>query len=165
VVVSGLALGMVLAPGSPVQGHAHRLRWALLYALVLGVSAHLLHAARGVHPMFMINKVLATPPWCLWSSAITVAVWGALYWLIDVRQWGAWAGFLAPAGQNPLTAYLLAPAFDSVIVLLSQATGVPNVYAGLGAHFSTGLIRSVLFALLAVWLTGRLRRIGVQLAL
>ena len=165
VVVSGLALGMVLTPRSPVQGHFRRLRWALLYALVLAVSAHLLHAARDVHRMFIVNKILATPPWCLWSSAITATVWAALYWLIDVRQWTRWTDFLAPAGQNPLTAYLLAPVFDSVFVILSEATGVPNLYAELAARFSTGLIRSALFALLVVWLTGRLRRIGVQLAL
>jgi heparan-alpha-glucosaminide N-acetyltransferase len=165
VVVSGLALGMVLAPGSPIQGHARRLRWALLYALVLGTSAHLLHAAHDVHPMFIVNKILATPPWCLWSSAITATVWAALYWLIDVRGWGAWASALGPAGQNPLTAYLLAPVFDYVFEIVSEATGVPNFYAELGARFSTGLVRSVLFAFLVVWLTGRLRRAGVQLAL
>jgi heparan-alpha-glucosaminide N-acetyltransferase len=165
VVVSGLALGMVLAPGSPVQGHARRLRWALLYALALGISAHLLHAAHDVDPMFIVNKVLATPPWCLWSSAITATLWAGLYWLIDVRRWGAWANALAPAGQNPLTAYLLAPAFDYVFVILSEATGVPNFYAELGARFSTGLVRSVVFSILVVWLTGRLRRLGVQLAL
>ena len=165
VVVSGLALGMVLAPGSPTQGHVRRLRWALLYALVLAASAHLLHAAHDVHPMFIINKILATPPWCLWSSAITTILWAALYWLIDIRRRGGWAAFLAPAGQNPLTAYVLAPVFDYVFEIVSGATGVPNVYANLGTHFSTGLVRSALFALFVVWLTGRLRRVGVQLAL
>jgi predicted acyltransferase len=164
-VVSGLALGMVLAPGSPVQGHARRLRWALLYALVLATSGHLLHAAHDVHPMFIVNKILATPPWCLWSSAITAAVWAVLYWLVDVRGWTAGANALAPAGQSPLTAYLLAPAFEYVFETLSGATGVPNFYAELGARFSTGLLRSIVFSILVVWLTGRLRRAGVQLAL
>lgn len=165
VVVSGLALGMALAPGSPVQGHARRLRWALLYALALAASAHLLHAARAVHPMFIVNKILATPPWCLWSSAITAAVWAALYWRIDVRGWTAGVNALAPAGRSPLTAYLLAPAFEYVFEILSGATGMPNVYAELGARFSTGLLRSIVFSILVVWLTGRLRRAGVQLAL
>ena len=165
VVVSGLALGMVLAPGSAVRGPAHRLRWALLYALVLGASAHLLHSAAAIHPMFIVNKILATPPWCLWSSAITSAVWALLYWLIDVRGWGSPATALGPAGQNPLTAYVLAPVFDYALALFSDATGLPNVYGDLGARFSTGLLRSALFAVFVVWLTGRLRRLGVQLAL
>ncbi len=165
VVVSGVALGMALGSGSRVQGHFGRLRWAILYAVALAASAHLLHAAHDVHRMFIANKILATPPWCLWSSAITVAVWIALYGLIDVKQQGRWAAFLEPAGQNPLTAYVLAPIFDSLFTLSAEAAHVPNLYAELGTRFSTGLVRSALFALFVVWLTGRLRRSGVQLSL
>jgi heparan-alpha-glucosaminide N-acetyltransferase len=165
VVVSGVVLGMVLAPGSRVQGHGSRLRWAILYALALAASAHLLHAAHDVHRMFIVNKILATPPWCLWSSAITVSVWVLLYGVMDVGKHWNWATFLEPAGQNPLTAYVLAPVFDYVLVLSAEAAHVPNVYAALGQHFSTGLARSALFALFAVWLTGRLRRRGIQLGL
>ncbi|MFI5184530.1 MAG: DUF5009 domain-containing protein [Vicinamibacteria bacterium] len=165
IVVSGVALGMALAPGSRVRGHGGRLRWAILYALVLAASAHLLHAAHDVHRMFIVNKILATPPWCLWSSAITVAVWAGLYGLMDVRRHDRWAAFLEPAGQNPLTAYVLAPIFDYVFVLVAGAAHVPNLYEELGVRFSTGLARSAFFALFVVWLTGRLRRRGVQLGL
>jgi heparan-alpha-glucosaminide N-acetyltransferase len=165
VVVSGMALGMVLAPGSRVQGHTGRLRWAILYALALATSAHLLHAARDVHPMFIVNKILATPPWCLWSSAITVAAWAVLYRQIDMERPGRWASFLEAAGQNPLTAYVLAPIFEYAFILSSKALNVPNVYDQLGAHYATGLPRSILFALFVVWLTGRLRRRGIQLGL
>jgi len=165
ITVSGLALGIVLAPGSPFQAHRDRLRWGLVYGLALAAAAHLLHAAHGVHHMFIFNKNMATPPWCLLSSAITIGVWILLYWSIEVQKRGRWARLLEPAGQNPLTAYLLAPVLYCLFELLSLATGLPYVYAALGATFAVGFWRAVLMAVLVAWLAGRLRRLGVQLAL
>jgi predicted acyltransferase len=115
--------------------------------------------------MFIFNKNMATPPWCLLSSAITIGVWILLYWSIEVQKRGRWARLLEPAGQNPLTAYLLAPVLYCLFELLSLATGLPYVYAALGATFAVGFWRAVLMAVLVAWLAGRLRRLGVQLAL
>jgi predicted acyltransferase len=115
--------------------------------------------------MFTINKILATPPWCLWSSAITVAVWMLLYWWIDVRRRGGSAPLLEAAGQNPLTAYLLAPMIYDVLALFSRGTGLPDLIEVLGSPLAVGLCRSVLVAVLVAWLAGRLRRLGLQLAL
>jgi heparan-alpha-glucosaminide N-acetyltransferase len=165
ITVSGVVLGVVLTPSSEVQAHRDRLRWALVYALGLAAAAHLLHAAHGVHRMFIINKILATPPWCLWSSAITVAVWIPLYWWIEVRGRGSWARLLEPAGQNPLAAYLLAPMIYDVLALLALVTGLPDLHEVLGSPLALGLFRSVLVAVLVAWLAGRLRRLGLQLAL
>jgi heparan-alpha-glucosaminide N-acetyltransferase len=165
ITLSGAVLGVVLTPASPFQAHRDRLRWGLVYALALAAAAHLLHAAHDVHRMFTINKILATPPWCLWSSAITVAVWMALYWWIEVRGRGRRALLLESAGQNPLTAYLLAPILYDVLALLSRGTGLPDLHAALGSPLAVGLCRSVLVALLVAWLAGRLRRLGLQLAL
>jgi predicted acyltransferase len=165
ITVSGVVLGVLLTPASAVRAHRDRLRWALVYALALAAAAHLLHAAHGVDRMFTINKILATPPWCLWSSAITVAVWMLLYWWIEVRERGRFALLLEPAGQNPLTAYLLAPMLYDALALLSLGTGLPDLHAALGSPLAVGLCRSVLVAVLVAWLAGRLRRLGLQLAL
>jgi hypothetical protein len=166
ITVSGLAMGIAVGPGAAaVDRHARRLRFALLYAVALAAAAYLLHAAHGIHSMFIFNKILATPPWCLLSSAITVAVWAALYWIIDVRGTSRWASLLEGAGQNALTAYLLAFVLDAFLNLLSQATGLPNVYAALGDQFATGLVRSILLALGIAWLARRLRHTRLELAL
>ena len=165
ITVSGLAMGMALGPGSALATHTQRLRWALLYALVLALAAHLLHAAHAIHSMFIFNKIFATPPWCLLSSAITVAVWVLLYWTIDVRGAVRWAALLEGAGQNALTAYLLAFVLDALLNLLSQTTGLPNFYAGLGAGFATGLARAILISCALAWFARRLRRTSLQLVL
>jgi heparan-alpha-glucosaminide N-acetyltransferase len=165
ITVSGLAMGIALRPGSAVATHGERLRWALLYAVGLATAAHLLHAAHGIHAMFIFNKVFATPPWCLLSSAITVAVWALLYWIIDVRGLVRWAVLLEGAGQNALTAYLLAFVLDVFLAFVSQVTGLPNVYEALGEHLATGICRAILLSLGIAWIASRLRRTSLQLAL
>jgi predicted acyltransferase len=164
ITVSGVVLGMILMPGSPARTPAERMRWALGLALGLAAAGYLLHSAHAIHRMFIINKIAATPPWCLWCSAITIWIWLAIYWVMDIRQWKRWAVVLEPAGQNPLLAYILAPMFYALFQLLASA-GVPRFYDELGSNFAVGLWRSILFALAVTWLAGRLRRKGVELRL
>jgi hypothetical protein len=89
----------------------------------------------------------------------------ALYWWIDVRERGRFARLLEPAGQNPLAAYLLAPMIYDVLALIALGTGLPDLHDVLGSPLALGLCRSVLVAVLVAWLAGRLRRMGLQLAL
>jgi predicted acyltransferase len=158
-------MAIALGPGSPYATHRDRLRFGILYGLALGLAAHLFHAAHAIHSMFIFNKILATPPWCLLSAAFTVAVWAVLYWVIDVRGSFRWASWLEGAGQNALTAYLLAFVLDALLDVFSQVTGLPNLYAALGGHFATGFARAVLLSLAIAWLARRLRGTSLQLAL
>jgi predicted acyltransferase len=115
--------------------------------------------------MFIINKIFATPPWCLWCSAITTWLWVAIYWLMDVRGWQRWAVWLEPAGQNPLFAYVLAPVLYALFALSAMLLGKGNFYEALGGSFAIGFWRSIIFAFAVTWLAGGLRRAGVQLKL
>ncbi|MEN3333170.1 MAG: heparan-alpha-glucosaminide N-acetyltransferase [Blastocatellia bacterium] len=165
ITVSGVVLGMMLTSSSPLKTHARRMQWALLYGLGLAAAGYLLHAAHDVHRMFIINKIFATPPWCLWCSAITVWFWIAIYWLMDVRGWQRWAVLLEPAGQNPLFAYVLAPVLYALFALSAMALGKGNFYEALGGSFAVGFWRSIIFAFAVTWLAGGLQRAGVQLKL
>ena len=136
ITVSGVVLGMMLTPDSPLKTHQARIRWALLYGLALAVAALLLHSLHGIDSMFIINKIFATPPWCLWTSAITIWVWVAIYWLMDVRGWKRWAVAVGPAGQNSLFAFILAPILYSAFVLLAVALGGFDFFAWLGESFA-----------------------------
>jgi predicted acyltransferase len=165
ITVSGVVLGMILMPTSSAATPAERIRWALAYGLGLAAAGYLLHAAHDVHRMFIINKIAATPPWCLWCSAITVWVWVAISWLMDVYHRRRWAIVLEPAGQNPLLAYVLAPLLYAVFELLAAVGWSSNWYEELGNTFTTGFWRSVIFAFGVTWLAGLLRRVGLQLKL
>lgn len=104
--------------------------------------------------MFIINKIFATPPWCLWSSAITVWVWVGIYWLMDVRGGKRWAVAVEPAGHNSLFAFILAPILYSAFALLAVVLGGFDFYAWLGDSFALGFWRSLLFAFAMTWLAG-----------
>lgn len=164
ITLSGVILGLVLRADSPAKGHIERIRWGFLYGLGLAAAGILLHSLNGIHPMFFINKIAATPPWCLLSSAITVWVWMVVYWFVDVRGWKGLAVVFAPAGSNALFAYLLAPIIGCLITLLSSAVGF-NLFERLGDSFGLGFWRSAVFAFGVTWLAGVLRRGGIWLKL
>jgi predicted acyltransferase len=164
ITVSGVVLGMVLTKNSLIESPSGRIRWALLYGAGLALAAHLLHAMADLDRAFIINKIFATPPWCLWTSAITVWIWVATYWVVDVRRWKRWTALVEPAGQNALFAYILAPILYSLFVLLEPVFGV-NVHAALGQSFAVGFWRALVFAFAMTWLAGALRHVGIRLRL
>ncbi len=159
VTVAGVVLGIILLPESPVKTHSSRMRWVAWYALALLCAGNLLHAANGIHRMFIFNKNAATPPWCLVSSAITAVAWLGTQWLVDVRMLGRATKLLTLAGQNALLAYILAPA----IYAFMRLTHIELIYGGVGNSFPTGFLRSIAWAFLLVWLIALLRRRNVQL--
>lgn len=162
ITLSGVILGAILTPGSPAQSHGGRMRWAFLYGLGLFITGVLLHSLRDVNEMFIIDKNAATPPWCLICSAITAWVWTAIYWLMDVRGWTCWAVIIAPAGQNPLFAYILAP----ILYAAYSLVGLSGLYFDtLGGQFAVGFWRSLAFTFFVTWLTGFLYKKGLRLRL
>ncbi len=165
ITVSGILLGSILTPQSPIASHGARIRWAFFYGLAMFVAGELLHTLKDTHAMWILNKNAATIPWCLVSSAITVWVWIAIYWLMDVRGWKRWAIVLQPAGENPLFAYILHPMLIYMIALSALVLGGFNIHAWLGKSFILGFTRSVLFAFAVTWLAGAMKRIGVRLKL
>jgi hypothetical protein len=164
VTVSGVILGMLLTPASPVQAQKGRIVLGIFYGAGLGAAGVLLHSLSGIHGMFIINKIAATPAWCLLSSAFTVWIWVAAYWLLDVKGWKRWARIVEPAGSNALFAYVLAPIIGLFLAILAIPLGV-NTYARLGETFAVGFWRSLLFAFAVTWLAGWLRRLGINLRL
>jgi predicted acyltransferase len=148
---AGAALGAVMLPHSGAGHPSERRRWALAFGAGLALAAVLLD------PLHGINKIAATPSWCLWSSAITCWTWVCLSWLIDERRWSGWTWPLRAAGENALTAFLLHPIVIHVLNLLG---------AGEAVRFGTGpggaIASSAVMAVAVLLLTGLLKRIGVN---
>ena len=115
--------------------------------------------------MWIVNKNAATPPWCLYSSAITVWVWALTYWLMDVKGWKKWAVIFQPGGENPLFAYILQPMVGALFALSAIIPGGFNLHVFLGQSFAIGFWRSLGMAFLMTWLSGALKRVGVWLRL
>jgi len=130
---------------------------SLFLGLVAGGAVLLGAVGLLTRPAWGISKILATPSWSLLCAAIGMAAFVLLYLLADKKRRYHWARIIGPAGSMTLTCYLLpyyVYAFRTLLDLqLPEAfrLGIP------------GLLKSVLFALLIIQLTGLLGRLGVKL--
>lgn len=125
--------------------------------LMLALSIIMFAFGFGTRPFWGISKIRATPAWIGICSGISYLFFGALYLLIDIRNGKKWFSFIDPAGTSTLTCYLIPYYWYSVMALtgislpLSMRTG------------AAGIIKSILFALLIVQITGLLERINIKL--
>jgi predicted acyltransferase len=106
-----------------------------------------------------ISKIRATPAWVLICSAITILVFIPVYWIVDVKGKSSWFKLIQPAGTNTLLCYLL-PYFAYGLVVLTGLY-LPTVLLTGGI----GLLKSFVFALLIVIITGLLGKAGLRLKL
>jgi heparan-alpha-glucosaminide N-acetyltransferase len=99
-----------------------------------------------LRPAYTISKIYASPTWCLYSAAICIALFAALYALVDVRGRSRWVRWLAPVAAHPLVAYLI----PFVVVALEDAfqIGFPDVlnHGVAGVGFCVAFVLFVLGA-------------------
>ncbi|HUB61720.1 MAG TPA: DUF5009 domain-containing protein [Puia sp.] len=131
------------------QGRAAQsLLWILLAAPVLLVAGFLLR------PLGGIAKLGDTPSWILICTAISLVVFALLAYLVDLRGWQRWYVWIRPAGTSALMCYLLTYIHYSIFKMLPPGWRLP---AGLRSG-DIGLLKSVIFSLLIVLLTGWLEK-------
>jgi predicted acyltransferase len=111
ITMAGCLLGTILRGEHELTADGDRLHWAATFTVGLLVAGFLTDTFEG------INKIAATPTWCLWSAALACAVWIILYRVMDVAGFRAWSILVRPAGSNPLVAYFLHPISGAVIGL------------------------------------------------
>jgi heparan-alpha-glucosaminide N-acetyltransferase len=153
--VAGVLLGtLFLTPDTATV--AARSRFTLLFIAGLAMAAWLLT------PLWGISKNAATPAWCLWSCAITAALWLAFYFMTDVWQWRIISKPLSIAGENVLLAYLLSEMQGDVFELLGWDSWYDNLNQPDLAH---AIARSVGCAVAVLSVTALLNRAGFRLKL
>ncbi|OJW10877.1 MAG: hypothetical protein BGO49_25550 [Planctomycetales bacterium 71-10] len=157
IVLAGCLLGSILRRDSDVASPRDRARWTLTFALGLFVMGLVADTFEG------INKIGATPTWCLWSAALAGLLWLALYLIIDVGGWRAWTIAVRPAGANPLIAYFLHPIVTTGLSL----AGLWGPVLGYKDSESAGVVvaGSLAMALSVCALTGLLARAGLRVRL
>lgn len=152
--VGGCLLGTILLKQSEFQTHRQRIRWAISYAGFLFLAGCMTDFFSG------INKIAATPTWCLWSSAGAVVVWISAYAVLDVWQLKKWAVVVQPAGANPLIAYLLHP----IILWVFAITGISGtvLFYKSSESGSVAMVGSAVMALVVCALTGLIAKAGLR---
>ncbi|MDG2128959.1 MAG: DUF5009 domain-containing protein [Fuerstiella sp.] len=154
IVVAGSLLGTTLSGPQKLNDHAARIKWAAVFVLGLTVSGLVFDNFAGV------NKIAATPTWCLWCAALTCGVWTVVYWVMDVRGAVRWSVIVRPAGANPLIAYLLHPVLIFVISICSLSDELLSYKDAPDA--SGAIIGSIAMALIICTLTGLIARAGLR---
>jgi heparan-alpha-glucosaminide N-acetyltransferase len=154
--VAGCCLGSILVAGSEIRSPRERLRWSAMFAFGLLILGVLFDGPLG------INKIRATPAWCLYCAAITTLIWNCLYWLMDVRGVRAWGRFVEPAGENPLLAYLLHP-FLSLVVGVVGGRLASTIFFYQELSMVPAALGSLMMAFVVVQATGWIAHAGYRL--
>jgi hypothetical protein len=110
-------------------------------------------------PYWGLSKLGATPAWLFLCSAFTILAFLVIYWLVDVYGKGSWFTLIKPAGTDTLLCYLMPYFAYALTTALSFHLPAPLLTGGIG------LLQSLLFALLCVWVAGRLNKLGIRLKL
>jgi heparan-alpha-glucosaminide N-acetyltransferase len=152
--MAGCLLGTILRRDSDVATHRDRLRWALTFAIGLLVAGFLTDTFEG------INKIAATPTWCLWSAALTCLAWMILYLVIDVAGFRGWTILVRPAGANPLLAYFLHPIIVELIVVAGLGSRLLSYQDASNPYLVMG--GSLAMALFVCLVTGLLGALGLR---
>jgi len=108
-------------------------------------------------PEWGIKKMGGTPSWVAICSGIGFASLGILYILADIFNIRKWANIIGPAGRSTLTCYLVPYFYYAIFSMVGYR--LPEV---LRTEY-VGIIKSLLFALLIVTITGGLERIKIKL--
>ena len=127
--------------------------------MILFLMAILLFAfGFATRPLWGISKIRATPSWTTICAAISILAFALLIFLVDRKGKDNWFKIIKPAGTSTLTCYLL-PYFHLAIFISLIGIHLPLVMRTGVA----GIIKSLVFALLIVIITGWLEKRRLRL--
>ncbi len=129
----------------------------LLIPWVLGVATMLLMFGFLTRSVWGISKIMATPSWTAICAAITALAFVILHLVADKLNFTRWANVIAAAGYSTLTCYLVPYYVYALRGMLGLTLPVSFTAGGIG------ILKSILFSLLIIQLTGGLRRIHIRL--
>ncbi|HZU34833.1 MAG TPA: DUF5009 domain-containing protein [Gemmataceae bacterium] len=157
ITMAGCLLGTILRRDSDITTHRARLGWAGTFTIGLLLAGLVTDTFEG------INKIAATPTWCLWSAALGCVVWMLLYLVLDVAGVRGWSVPVRAAGANPLVAYFLHPIVVEVIALAGLG-GTLLAYKHAADPWQV-MGGSLAMAILVCAAAGLLGRVGLRMRL
>ena len=128
-----------------------------LIPVTLAAAALLMLFGFLTRPLWGISKIQATPSWTAICAAITAIAFAGVHLLADRAGWYKWADIIRAAGTSTLTCYLV-PYFAYAIRDLSGLTLPSVLTTGIA-----GILKSILFAILIIQITGILERMKIRL--
>jgi len=154
VVLCGIVLSVLFFDERIAKSVQRRFLYAGLFALACFVSGYL------IRPYYFISKIHATPTWCLYCSAICIAVFSILYWFTDIKKRYKWTGFFQPAASNALLVYILPN-----IIYYTQALFGWHFMPAIFHQGLLGIAWSALYAVAIMLLAFGLNKLKIRLQL
>lgn len=154
----GLTMGGVLT-SMIFRYYRSRKENRTLTFVLLAFASVLIILSVVTRPYWGLAKLGATPAWLFLCSAFTILGFVVIYWIADVYKKDHWFDIVRPAGTATLLCYLI-PYF-AYFTTRALGVGLPEFMLTGGV----GLIKSFLFALLCILITGLLIRVGVRMKL
>jgi hypothetical protein len=130
-----------------------------LTLILIACSVLLIALSVVTRPYWGLAKLGATPAWLFLCSAFTILAFLVIYWIADVSKKAQWFNIIKPAGTATLLCYLI-PYFA---YFTTRVLGISLPDFMLDGW--VGLLKSFLFALLCVLITGGLIKAGVRMRL
>ena len=154
IVISGMIAGLMVKKSADT-GYKPLIRNLIIAGVLI------LAAGFFLRKWFILSKIQATPSWGLVCTGISFLVFTIIYVTADVFKKTRWADFFRPAGENSLTTYL-AP---DILYQLIWMGGLPVFFYKQSTNLPVLIGGSLIWAILMVWLTAFLKRLGVSLKL
>jgi predicted acyltransferase len=132
-------------------------KYQTCFIILLLLGTIMLAGGFAIRPLAGISKIRATPSWVMICTGISILLFTALIWLVDRKNKKHWFAIIKPAGTSTLTAYLLPYIYYPLYHLAGISLPV-ILLTGV-----TGIIKSLLFALLIILLTGLLEKVRIRL--
>ena len=112
-----------------------------------------------IRPYWGLTKLGATPAWLFLCSAFAILAFLAIHWVADVWGKSKWFDLIKPAGTATILCYLVPYFVYSFREIFQIHLPQAMVTGGIG------LMKSFLFAIMCVLITGLLIRSGVRMKL
>lgn len=124
----------------------------------IGAAIALTAFGLATNQLWIVNKIQATIPWVLYSSAAAVAMYALIMWAVESGR-GNWFNIIKAAGTATLTCYLVPYIWYSTLTILGIGTTRPE-WCNSGI---SGIITCILFSLICVWTAHLLGKINIKL--
>lgn len=122
----------------------------------IGATCGLIVLGVITHQFWIVSKIQATLPWLFYCSAIAVASYSILTWLVEKGK-ASWFNIISPAGTATLTCYLIPYVAYSVSSLLGIR---------LPEFLTTGwvgILNCIVFSFMIVGITWLLGKVHIKL--
>ncbi|MHA4809480.1 DUF5009 domain-containing protein [Flavitalea flava] len=129
--------------------------------VLLSLSLFMLILGFALRPFWGISKIRATPSWVLICSAITLAAFVLLAYIMDIKGRQKWITPLKPAGTSTLTCYLLPYIHYAILNMLGIGFRLPLFLRTGGI----GILKSLGYAFIIIFITGLLEKRKIRLSI